>query len=126
MLSERHRREVKEPFSISDDGDPVNLYHDICNLNAVWVPKEDYYNILGAHEFNPGLRWQLEYARLFQRISDNSKVLAATGLKQENFRTLYDGLKHEIQRFPEQSNTQAWPKSATYDRMDNYLKVRKL
>ncbi len=107
-------------------GEIAEYYYDICNLNAVWVPKEDYYNILGAHEFNPGLRWQLEYARLFQRISDNSKVLAATGLKQENFRTLYDGLKHEIQRFPEQSNMQEWPKSATYDRMDNYLKARKL
>ena len=39
--------------------------------------------------------WQLKYARMFNRIYDNSKMLAATGLKQENFLSLYDGLKHE-------------------------------
>ena len=42
-----------------------------------------------------GAIWQLRYARLFNRAYDNSKMLAATGLKQSDFLTLYEGLKHE-------------------------------
>ena len=46
-------------------------------------------------------RWQLEYDRLFTRIIDNTKVLEATGLKQENFMPLYEGLKYEVSRCPD-------------------------
>ena len=46
------------------------------------------------------MRWQLEYARLFHRITDNSKVLALTGLRQEDMISLYEGLKLEIGNIP--------------------------
>ena len=39
--------------------------------------------------------WQLRYARMFNRAYDNSKMLEATGLKQEDFLTLYQGLSYE-------------------------------
>ena len=42
-----------------------------------------------------GLIWQLRYARMFNRAYDNSKMLRATGLKQEDFLTLYQGLSRE-------------------------------
>ena len=32
---------------------------------------------------------------MFNRVYDNSKILKLTGLKQENFLTLYQGLSHE-------------------------------
>ena len=35
---------------------------------------------------------QLRYARMFNRVCDNSKMLKATGLRQEDFKTLYQGL----------------------------------
>ena len=77
----------------------AGYYHDLVGLEAVWVDKEDYLKILSP-EMKIGPRWQLEYARLFRRITDNSKVLALTGLKQEDMMPMYDGLKLEISNTP--------------------------
>ena len=74
-------------------------YHDLVGLEAVWVDKEAYLALLSP-EKRINVRWQLEYARLFHRITDNSKVLALTGLKQEEMMPLYDGLKLEIGNIP--------------------------
>ena len=45
---------------------------------------------------SPQVRYQLEYARLFDRITDNSKILAATGMKQEELMRFYDAMKLEL------------------------------
>lgn len=90
-------------------------YKDICNLDAVWVDKEDYLRILSPDPYNMGPRWQLEYARLFTRVTDNSKILAAVGMKQSELLPLYDGLKLEIGRCPKDT---VWPVNAA---MDEYL-----
>ena len=79
------------------------------------MDKEDYIRILDPHQCYPGIRWQLEYDRLFDRIIDNSKVLAATGMKQAELCPLYDGLKKEITRCPRDFR---W---AVDERMDAYL-----
>lgn len=79
----------------------ADYYRDICGLKSIWVPMEDYISCLVPPGGNrKPLTWQLQYDRLFTRIMDNSKVLAATGLRQEDFMSLYDGLKHEISRCP--------------------------
>ncbi len=92
----------------------AEYYHEICGLEAVWVDKEDYLDIL---EPNPSLgkRWQLEYARLFNRTYDNTKLLDATGLRQDEFKTLLDGLSYEVSRCPKDY---PFPNN---DRMDKYL-----
>ena len=62
--------------------------------------------------------WQ-GMARLFRRITDNSKVLALTGLRQEDMISLYDGLKLEIGNIPKDFV----PKDTEMGiRMDEYLK----
>jgi len=100
----------------------ADYYKDICGLESVWVDKEDYMNII-----KPGVpnyvRWQLEYARLFDRITDNTKVLAATGMKQENLMPLYDGLKREIAFCPRDYK---WWGEDVNARMDEYIKANKL
>ena len=100
----------------------ASYYHDLIGLEAVWVDKEDYLAILdpnvGVHT-----RWQLEYARLFRRITDNSKVLALTGLKQEELTSMYDGLKYEIDNIPKDyvpTDTEVGI------RMDEYIKANHL
>ena len=93
----------------------ADYYKDICDLNAVWVDKEDYLKILNPDPYNRAKRWQLEYARLFDREVDNSKVLAATGMKQSDMMPLYDGLKMEIDRTPVDY---PWKNN---QRMDDYL-----
>ena len=81
-------------------GEIAAYYNDICGLETVWVDKEDYIRILDPHRYFPGVRWQLEYDRLFDRIIDNSKVLAATGMTQAALMPLHDGLEKEIARCP--------------------------
>ena len=91
-------------------------------LEAVWVDKEDYLKILNP-EGSINVRWQLEYARLFHRITDHSKVLALTGLKQEERMPMYDGLKFEIGNIPKNYVPEDTPVGI---RMDEYLQKRKL
>ena len=78
----------------------ADYYKEICGLKAVWIDKEDYLSILETDPCNLGRRWQLEVARLFNRVYDNSKMLAATGLKQSDFIPLRKGLEYEISRCP--------------------------
>jgi hypothetical protein len=65
-----------------------------------------------------GVRWQLEYARMFSRITDNSKVLEATGIKQEDLISMYDGLALEINNIPKDF---VFKDTEVGLRMDEYL-----
>ena len=94
-------------------------YKDICGLEAVWVDKEDYLRILNPDPYDMGPRWQLEYARLFTRVTDNSKILAVLGMRQSELTPLYDGLRKEISRCPKDT---VWPVNAA---MDEYLAAMK-
>lgn len=96
----------------------ADYYNKLVGLEAVWVDKEDYLKILSP-ENNLHTRWQLEYARLFHRITDNSKVLALTGLKQEDMISTFDGLKLEIANIPKDYVPENTPVGL---RMDAYLK----
>lgn len=100
----------------------AEYYHDLVGLEAVWVDKEDYLKILSP-EGKINVRWQLEYARLFRRITDNSKVLSLTGLKQEDMLPMYDGLKLEIGNIP---GNYVPADTETGLRMDEYLKEHNL
>ena len=79
-------------------GEIADYYRELCGLESVWVDQEDYLRILQPERNLRGCRWQLEYDRLFNRIMDNAKVLAATGMKQGELMPLYEGLKLEISR----------------------------
>ena len=76
-------------------GEIADYYKELAGLETVWVDKEEYLSILDP-AISSWVRWQLEYARLFHRITDNSKILALTGLKQEDMMPLKEGLKMEI------------------------------
>ena len=100
----------------------AEYYHELIGLEVIWVDKEDYLKIINP-DVPDGVRWQLEYARLFHRITDNSKVLALTGLKQEELISMYDGLKKEIGNIPKDY--------VPFDtdiglRMDEYIKQKGL
>lgn len=115
-----NEKAVGETFTVATSehrtwGEIADYYTDICNLKAVWADKEDYLRIFSPDPYFLNARWQLEYDRLFDRIIDNSKVLAATGMKQAELTPLYDGLKKEIARCPK--NTQ-WHGN---ERMDAFL-----
>lgn len=97
-------------------GEIADYYKELCGLETVWIDKEDYLKIITPnpyHRFHA--RWQLEYDRLQPRIMDNSKILDLCGLQQKDLMGLYDGLKYEIARCPE--NIIATEETA----MDRYL-----
>lgn len=98
-------------------GEIADYYNKICGLEAVWVDKEDYLKIISP-ELNLNVRWQLEYARMFNRITDNSKVLRFTGMKQEQLTPLYDALKMMVDAIPDDY---VFPETDVSRRMDEYL-----
>ena len=71
-------------------GEIAHYYQELIHLNPVFISTEDYLKILGGDN---RIRYQLDYDRLFNRVIDNSKILRVTGLKQENFISLRDGLQ---------------------------------
>ncbi len=76
----------------------AGYYKDIFGLNYEWVDGLTYQRFRNS-KFDPekslGAIWQMKYARLFDRVYDNTKMLNSTGLKQEDFLSLYEGLLHE-------------------------------
>ncbi len=98
-------------------GEIAEYYKEFIGLKYVAADTEDYLKIMGGHA---GVRYQLAYDRLFQRIVDNSKVLQATGLKQEDFMPLRSGLEKELSALPE--NVEWLDASGVWKGMDEYLK----
>ncbi len=99
------------------------IYNELCPFKYIEVSTEDYLDVIS--ECAEWTKYQLLYGRMFTRITDNSKILAATGLKQSDLMTLKDGLRHEFER----SRDFDWARYANAYRnvrMDNYLKKKGL
>ncbi len=97
----------------------AEIYNEICPFKYITVSVDDYLNIIA-----PGAnyaKYQLIYARMFERITDNTKVLEHTGMKQSELMGLKDGLTYEYGR----SKDFDWARFESEGRnvrMDEYLK----
>ncbi len=99
------------------------IYNELCPFKYITVSTEDYLDIIA--EGADWAKYQLIYARLFQRITDNTKILTHTGMKQEELMSLKDGLTHEFAR----SRDMNWSRCETAKRnvrMDAYLQEKGL
>ncbi len=97
----------QEAFTLSTSehhtwGEIAKYYEEIMGLKVEWIDTDAYLDILGTSAPYSGLRYQLEYDRLFNRVVDNSKVLRVTGMKQEEFTTLKQGLSLEFDKLLEE------------------------
>ena len=76
----------------------ARINQNVFGLKVEWVDEETYYRFRDGY-FDPKKSlptiWQLRYARMFNRIYDTTKILNATGLSQEDFLTLAQGLERE-------------------------------
>lgn len=87
----------------------AGYYKEILNADIRTVPIQDYLNFFGNKQVNS---WQLYYDRCMQRVMDNRKVLKITGMSQDEFMPLREGLEkmiHSVQKdyvWPEY--TQLW------------------
>ena len=102
-------------------GEMAEIYASLRGLKAVWAPEEDFLRIVDPNPWNPHPAWQLRTDRLFNRIIDNSKVLAATGLAQSNLMPTAKGLELELAKVPRDF---AWGARGADARMDAWLEEK--
>ena len=87
---------LREAYTVSSAqnltwGAVADIYERLTGAKFRWTTTEDY-----IHTGHGG--YILKYDRLFDRKIDNSKILAATGLRSENFTSLEDGIKIELEK----------------------------
>ena len=75
-------------------GEMAEIYTALLGVKFEWVSTEEFIKSGGT----PYGEWALYYDRLFDRKIDNSKVLSATGLKKEDFKSITEGLKIEFDK----------------------------
>ena len=119
---------IGEAFTLSTAehhtwGEIADIYASLRGLKAVWAPEEDYLRILSPDPWNRWAAWQLRTDRLFDRVIDNAKVLAATGRSQSDLMPLAKGLETELARVPRDYAWFDWANGAG-DRMDAWLAAR--
>ena len=68
-------------------GDVADIYTKLLNVQFEWVPANYPHNV-----------WNWYYDRAYDRKIDNSKVLKATGLKPEDFKSIEEGIKTELKK----------------------------
>ncbi len=76
-------------------GEVADIYHDIFGLNYVPCNEQTYLDIVWPNVPEIVRYRQLWLDRMYDRIMDNTKVLTATGMKQSELKSLYDGLSLE-------------------------------
>ena len=74
------------------------MYHELIGLEYEETDKETYLHCIANADWYPYAKYQLTLARMFTRITDNSKILKLAGMKQSELMTLRDGLKLELGR----------------------------
>lgn len=75
----------------------AEFYHELIGLEYEEVEDEEYIEIMGGSD---AARYQLYYDRCKERIMDNSKILAVTGMKAEDFTPLKTALAVELASLP--------------------------
>lgn len=70
----------------------AGYYTEFLNLRVIETDLFTYSKIVGGPE-------QIKYDRMFDRVMDNAKVIAATGISQLDFTLLRDGLERELVGF---------------------------
>lgn len=83
---------IGEAYTISSAqnltwGDVADIYTKLLNVEFEWVPAD----------FSE-TTWHWQYDRAYDRKIDNSKVLKATGLKTEDFKSIEEGIQIELKK----------------------------
>ena len=66
----------------------ADIYTDLLGVQFEWLPAN-----------YPSNKWNWKYDRIYDRRIDNTKVLKATGLSSENFKTIREGIEIELKKY---------------------------
>ena len=80
-------------------GEIADYYKEIIGMQYIVTDIDTFLNIFDKH--TDWGRWRLMYDRMYDRVIDNSKILRDTGLRQCDFMPLFDALRYELSRIPE-------------------------
>lgn len=97
---------LKEAFTVSSAQNLTwenvsDCYKELVGAKFKWVSNEEYIKSRADLQNAP---WILKYDRLFDRKIDNNKILAVSGLKKEDFTSIKEGIKIEIDRKRKENN----------------------
>ena len=99
----------------------AEMYAKIYGLKYRVIPNEDYLDIVcPGEDYRPYAAQQLYYDRCYDRVIDNSKILALMGDEQSNLMPLFDGLTLELSAL---DTSLIRPNIEISSRMDEYLRV---
>lgn len=80
-------------------GEVAKIYTELMEAKIEWVSLEEYLKATDNYNY-----YALLYDRLFDRQIDNSKILKATGLTKNDFLSVKEGLKIEIDKIEQELN----------------------
>ncbi|NMM95221.1 NAD-dependent epimerase/dehydratase family protein [Bifidobacterium oedipodis] len=75
----------------------ADIYTEIVSLSVVTCSLEKFEQVHGA-------KYQIRYDRMYDRIIDNSKILAVTGLKQNQLTSIRTGLQTQLRAYLDSCN----------------------
>lgn len=78
-------------------GEIAELYRELIGAKFLWVSLDEY--LEATNNFN---YYVLIYDRLYDRKIDNSKILSATGLSKNDFTSIKEGLRIELDRLKQE------------------------
>lgn len=96
-------------------GEVAEIYRELTGLRIMTVSPEEYAKVFAI---SPSEWYKHLYDRFFDRVIDNSKILAVTGMKKEDFTPLARGLELELSRI---RGKHVWTPNKYSDSMDAYL-----
>ena len=76
--------------------DVAKIYGKMIGLEVDWCSDEDFYN--AYPDYRDRLRWGLDYDRRYDRVINNEKILAATGLQPKDFLSVEEGVAIELKK----------------------------
>lgn len=82
-------------------GEVADIYAEFLGVKVNWVELKTYIAQNERVQCDP---WFLRYDRLFDRKIDNRKVLEATGLRKEDFVSIRDGIKYELDKISKEGS----------------------
>lgn len=76
-------------------GDVAKAYEEVTGVQIVWCEEQEYVASLNL-EARPHLYNMWYYDRIYNRRIDSTKILRATGLSEQDFASIADGIRYEI------------------------------